>query len=1217
MSVRASAILDVEDFVAGLQGTARGIVRLQSSAGIISAWLITDDLIVVPSFYLANSTADTAYHCYYHARQLESIKATVVRKEKESVDGGPGLVTLMRLDTPLQGAALSLATESPLPGDQVMIVQHPEGIRSPKLSIGNVVQAEGQQLQYDAATQPGSSGSPVVNAQWQVIAIHESKKGTQGNEELNQGSLLTALLVSMRDSSAWLEIARLHKLVDVAAASQALASQALLIDTLAPDPGPSTAFDKALLQAAVLWQFDPGKFTGPERLALKPFIVDPEAAQWTLRTSERQRILNSAPLSVLREARGDSFIDHPGQATIDRILREPSCKLSTLPEAELPYWIQVVRWFERKDLTLPTPKEIDEELERRRVRSRLTTITGPAFQGRGVELAQLHSWYQAADRGPMVLTGIGGSGKSSLLARFALDLAPDTLLLWLDFDRPDLAPNDAESVLSIFSQQVYIQRNAFAGPPQHQPFVVQKTATEFAQALTAVLGPDEPVLVILDGFEVAQHFLDHNEIWKLLDVVLAIAPTLRVVVSGRAPVANLTLRGHKAQTMLLKGMATADAVRWLTSNGVTDAEQVEQIVKISECVPLFLKLAVQLVEKGDKIDLPKELPQALIKGFLYQRVLDRVIDARLRDIARHALVLRYLTEDVVAGVLGHLLPAGLTSTEVFALLLQELSLVSEEPQTKGFALSLPSHQKALYIRSDVRAATLRLLEMDDQARVRDIDRRAAMWYSQQPQNQVENSAELVYHRLRLNDLAGASQAWQENCARLLQDAVAEFEPLNTMAHQWLKDRLLQASTPLETHLAWENQLLEQLPDMIAHGNIAQAVRYLNERPERRADSRLKLYDAWLMWRTNNNAPLAREVLGSVSKIQSQDERDRAVLAAYLAVQSGGRGEARRLLRRLDRKYLWQSSPEGKIDLLAVQAAQVRLATDLETELDLAHMLDNIPSLVGKAVHYLTALDVILPSLVRKMGSASPLESFGSSIQLPLEPQPDQDLLQQLDSMRELMNPHALKLSVKRLSGRAGLELPRILPIGKSAKRTLTLLELVKRLAALSQRRWQLGTANLLQKATWDELFRFDAPPTGMALSVVSTLTAFRGQPLTSNVAGNMMPDLDNLVDWYMKRTGRATTIAAPRRRVDFALKVLEHEIKETKGGWVDLSWLEKVAESEKKGEDFYQFEENLFLNQLQKANNPVALALGLYLTGPDPLEMLCRKALHLPDHLAL
>ena len=45
--------------------------------------------------------------------------------------------------------------------------------------------------------------------------------------------------------------------------------------------------------------------------------------------------------------------------------------------------------------------------------------------------------------------------------------------------------------------------------------------------------------------------------------------------------------------------------------------------------------------------IPEDLPRALIDGYLYQRILDRVVDHRLRPLAKDALVLRRLSVPLI------------------------------------------------------------------------------------------------------------------------------------------------------------------------------------------------------------------------------------------------------------------------------------------------------------------------------------------------------------------------------------------------------------------------------------------------------------------------------------------------------------------------------------------------------------------------------------------
>ena len=61
------------------------------------------------------------------------------------------------------------------PGDAVTIIQHPAG-GPKKIAVGtnSVTGIFDHRLQYVTDTQPGSSGSPVFNDQWMVVAVHHA-----------------------------------------------------------------------------------------------------------------------------------------------------------------------------------------------------------------------------------------------------------------------------------------------------------------------------------------------------------------------------------------------------------------------------------------------------------------------------------------------------------------------------------------------------------------------------------------------------------------------------------------------------------------------------------------------------------------------------------------------------------------------------------------------------------------------------------------------------------------------------------------------------------------------------------------------------------------------------------------------------------------------------------------------------------------------------------
>lgn len=70
---------------------------------------------------------------------------------------------------------LQLAPASVKAGDRVNIIQHPGGLQKRVSIYSNVVAfVGGDRVQYLTDTEPGSSGSPVFDKEWNVVALHHS-----------------------------------------------------------------------------------------------------------------------------------------------------------------------------------------------------------------------------------------------------------------------------------------------------------------------------------------------------------------------------------------------------------------------------------------------------------------------------------------------------------------------------------------------------------------------------------------------------------------------------------------------------------------------------------------------------------------------------------------------------------------------------------------------------------------------------------------------------------------------------------------------------------------------------------------------------------------------------------------------------------------------------------------------------------------------------------
>lgn len=1237
-------ILSVSKFVEGLQRASLGIIRFSQgdpTSGYCTAWLITDTLVIVPAFLVPDKTgsSESLYYCQLASNNNEQIQADPIPGLSTPSNKKDVRLLRLRKAMPERVQALNLDYKSLRVGEQIFVMQYPGGRPELKFSMGHLVNIEDQWLNYDADTEPGSGGGPIFNTNWTVIGIH-----TRNNSDrnINQGLSLASIINELRSLPEWSEIIQFHNIADVSAMRGELEKQSNL---------PTAPINKAQLAAVVRWNFVPEK-TIPveEQNQLKShFVIDSSGKHYGLRANERQRIIRAAgSLETLRVARGKEEIDHPGQRVIDRILQGPPYYLEEVEDSLLPYWLQAVRWFAEVEPSLPTPAEVNRVLERRRVHSRLQAIAGNDFQGRKDELNQLQNWYLGDEVKPFIITGIGGVGKSALIAKFALGLPKNTLLLWLDFDRADLAPDDALSVLRLLSDQVMVQLDGLQLPNFDE--VLQKTEEELEIALdkavdefgSALAKASVATLLVLDGFEIAQHVKQHRKIWQLLESILSQTPKIRIIVSGRAPVTDLVLHNRPANTLYLKGLSREDAKKWLQEHDMNDNFVLERVVDISDGIPLVLKLAVQLVATGDQIaDIPQNLPKALVEGYLYQRILDRIVDPSLKDIAKDVLVLRSLNTQIISEVLADNIPDELDAQEVFSRLSQEMGLVrGDEVNSLSHAIILGEEVGVLRIRQEVRSATLKLLEIDNAARIHTINERAANWYSQQNLEIVENAAELVYHRLQLGDIPGAELVWRDECAPLLLYAEEDLPQEARAEREWLRNHTVNSSFFGSSLEAWEKEATERIRNVLERGLIHLVPEILKEREDRSAASPLILYDAWNKWQTKDLAG-ARAILASAGKASGIIERDRIVLGALLASLTGEQTNADKLLKQIEEPNRWAERQNGMLEALAVKSARIRLTVNLETELQLYSLIrDNNESstIIGTLRQILSPSDVVLPDLCELIRESMIQESLYTPLTVPLNLSDLKDFSKQIQAENPVETKMFLflksifrkaqktqqqwsddDLELSRLVTKLSRFIPnlsesmlknmRLILEGPHEKKIITL---GLHLARLGRRRWRFATTSLFLANACEIALKRQEVLDPLSLSVANTLAAFRGHKLGVRINEKYFPRLDSVLDatLHINRKNLQIFLSAPSKNQATLAKEI---LLQTKGNKETnkslLLWLEEKSSGFSNGEiaDITNF--------LLRVKEEEKRSILLYLLGPDPLEILCRRIIGLPDNL--
>jgi endonuclease G len=91
----------------------------------------------------------------------------------------------------------------PVPGELVSIIQHPNGgLKQIVVSNNQVVGVRAPYLWYATDTMGGSSGAPVFNDQWHVIALHHAG----GDNGYNEGILISHIKQRAEAQGCWPEV---------------------------------------------------------------------------------------------------------------------------------------------------------------------------------------------------------------------------------------------------------------------------------------------------------------------------------------------------------------------------------------------------------------------------------------------------------------------------------------------------------------------------------------------------------------------------------------------------------------------------------------------------------------------------------------------------------------------------------------------------------------------------------------------------------------------------------------------------------------------------------------------------------------------------------------------------------------------------------------------------------------------------------------------------
>ncbi|MFF5761872.1 trypsin-like peptidase domain-containing protein [Streptomyces tanashiensis] len=558
--------------------------------------------------------------------------------------------------------------------------------------------------------------------------------------------------------------------------------------------------------------------------------------------------------------------------------------------------LQATLWLSRVPgvTGLPDVDEVHQSLERARLLEPMRRLVRGTFHGRTAELDALHAYLALPEEPaepPVLLHGVGGIGKSTLLAKFLVDALAAAgpagfPFAYIDFARPTLSIHEPATVIAEMARQLGVhhpahraafeeladecertaalqrgERNeldelsqlagtrATLGRDHSSDFHARASAREqelahraaslVAEAVRPAPGdPPPPLVVVVDGFEEAQYRGSPviARMWAVWTALRAAYSRLRFVVSGRAPIDH-PARVLTPRTMELTELDHEASVDLLMSSGV-DEPLAEDLAERIGGHPLSLKLAARTA-----VALGTDSPSlgGLLRGLpSRRRYFDRQVDQMLIQGTLYDRILNHIAEDDVRA----LVQAGLALRFITPDLIRE---VLAEPaglrvESAGEARRLyglltsrvdlmeSAGPDAIRHRTDLRAIMLRLTDGARTDLMRAVDRRAVTYYA--TREGPRERAEEIYHRLRLGENPRTVEArWEPGVVPYLGGSTH-----HEMAHRsaaFLLGRI-GGHVPDQIMTAadqedWERIAAREVEDLLTQGYVEAAGQRLAER----------------------------------------------------------------------------------------------------------------------------------------------------------------------------------------------------------------------------------------------------------------------------------------------------------------------------------------------------------------------------------------------------
>jgi hypothetical protein len=695
-------------------------------------------------------------------------------------------------------------------------------------------------------------------------------------------------------------------------------------------------------KAALMYDFDLNSdfsnFDDTEIELLKNKAFQKVDGKYALPDDLRNDVIEKIGVNQIAEEINKNEIKTEFSETLLKNIQEPKTNYKELSNNELFYSTKIAQFLPNNLNT----QAIQSELQRRQFFIPFEKIT-KNFAGRRKELDALSeyvdwlpkkglgnkvvgffrniiSWY---DKPPMLIHGIGGIGKSTLISKFIMEQNSQNNgkmlpFVYIDFDLPGFTLKEPLNILIESLRQLAIQF-----PNQNRIFeeiceiINQMTfnkyqtptnisyQTKYQSTTTSTRGfiynsieeviqrydynlerINTPILIVFDSFEEIQYRASRDELNTFFTFIREVSekiPRIRTVFAGRSEVTE-RLGDFEFEKLPLTEFDEEASSVVLKKFGISDSSIFKRVFKYFGGNPLLLQLAADLIKKDESAIKDFEKIKDKKHEYLINRILGHIHNESVRKIAVPGMLLRGITPEIIKNVLAE--PCGLGQIDddkaksIFDELHKEVALISRS-----------SDDGSIEFRQDLRIACEKMILEKYAKESEEIRAKAIEYYKNRKGENPEFEAEFYYHLFKKSEIPSEfNKKAYDRTNIYLESAIKEFpEKIQIRLSSFVSSRVAQTVVDNSSIVEFENYYLPQIKRTL-NGELSflkQLYKEINQRTERSEDSnsQFPIYEALLCQRLNKLNE-SNTVIDNALKIYDSDKnRSSYIDCLFIKIQN--------------------------------------------------------------------------------------------------------------------------------------------------------------------------------------------------------------------------------------------------------------------------------------------------------------------------------------------